>query len=125
MLHEAIAGADTWVLSGSIGEWADSVIPMLDLVVYLEVPTAIRIERLKIREAGMFGDLILPGAPRHRPYLEFLEWAGAYELGTREGRSRPRHEAWLASLPCKVIRLDGTMAILVLVERVIDSLRQI
>jgi len=125
MLHEAVADATAWILSGSIGEWADSLIPMLDLVVYLEVPTAVRIERLKIREAVTFGDRILPGALRHKEYVEFLDWAGAYESGTREGRSRQRHETWLESLPCKVIRLDGTMATPALVERVVDSLGRI
>lgn len=37
----------------------------------------------------------------------FLAWAGQYDAGTLPGRSRARHEAWLASRTCRVLRFDG------------------
>jgi len=39
---------------------------------------------------------------------EFVEWASHYDAGDREGRSLAKHQAWLAALPCPVLRLDGS-----------------
>jgi hypothetical protein len=41
------------------------------------------------------------------PIVAFLEWAGQYDTGGLEMRSRGRHEAWLTALPCTVVRLVG------------------
>jgi hypothetical protein len=50
---------------------------------------------------------------------EFIEWASHYDDGTREGRSLPRHEEWLKTLSCPVLRLDGTLPVRELVDRVL------
>jgi hypothetical protein len=39
---------------------------------------------------------------------EFIEWASQYEDGDLASRSLVKHEAWLAALPCPVLRLDGS-----------------
>ena len=107
-LRRAIAGAPRgWVLSGSIGAWGDELIPLFDLVVFVDTPTELRLQRLARREGERYGDAIGPGGPRRQHYLDFLDWASRYEHGDRGGRSRPLHEAWLAALPCPVLRLDG------------------
>src|SRR3954465_7653628 len=36
-----------WVLSGSVESWGEPVVPLFDLVVFLQVPTAIRLKRLR------------------------------------------------------------------------------
>jgi hypothetical protein len=41
-----------------------------------------------------------------------------YEDGAREGRSLVRQEAWLAGLPCPVLRLDGSRPLSELVVEV-------
>lgn len=41
-----------------------------------------------------------------QPYFE-LSWAAAYEDGGLDIRSRALHESWLATLPCRVVRLEG------------------
>jgi adenylate kinase family enzyme len=98
-----------WVLSGGLDGWGDALIPLFDLVVFLRVPNEIRIARLRDREARHFGaDAVGPDGWRHAETEDFIEWASHYEDGTREGRNLARHEAWLAALPCRVLRLDGT-----------------
>ncbi|HEY4920742.1 MAG TPA: AAA family ATPase [Xanthobacteraceae bacterium] len=98
-----------WVLSGGLDGWGDALIPLFDLVVFLRVPNAVRIARLRDREARHFGaDAIGPDGWRHAETEDFIEWASHYEDGTREGRNLARHEAWLVALPCPVLRLDGT-----------------
>jgi len=108
-----------WVLSGSLDGWGDSVIPLFDLVVFLRVPTAIRVQRLRAREAQRFGpNAVAPGGSLHQQAEEFIEWASHYDDGTREGRNLARHQAWLAALPCRVLRLDGTRPLPDLVKEV-------
>ncbi len=66
-------------------------------------------QRLRAGEAVHFGaDVVAPGGWRHQETEDFIEWASHYEDGSREGRNLVRHEAWLASLPCPVLRLDGS-----------------
>jgi hypothetical protein len=65
-------------------------------------------ERLRQRERARFGDALLPGGAMHRTHREFIDWAAQYEQGTQLGRSRPRHERWLAGIGTPVLRLDST-----------------
>ena len=112
-----------WVLSGSLEGWGDPVVPLLDLVVFLRVPTAVRLARLRAREARHFGaDAVAPGGWRHAETEDFIAWASHYDDGSREGRNLIRHEAWLASLTCPVIRLDGRRPLSDLVGEVVAAL---
>jgi adenylate kinase family enzyme len=108
-----------WVLSGTLDGWAESVSRDAELIVFLEVPTEVRLERLRRREQARFGDALLPGGAMHEHHREFIEWAAQYDDGTLPGRNRPRHELWLAALDKPVLRLDGVRPTEELVEAVI------
>jgi adenylate kinase family enzyme len=97
-----------WILSGTLDRWAEPAIADAELIVFLEVPTDVRLERLRLRERARFGQSLLPGGAMHETHSEFIEWAAQYEDGTLPGRSRPRHERWLAGLGMPVLRLDGS-----------------
>ena len=124
LMREVFLDRSDWVLSGSLDGWGDPIIPLFDFVVFLYVPTAIRLERLRAREARRFGDAVAPGGARHQQAEEFLEWASHYDDGTREGRNLARHQAWLATLPCRVLRLDGVRPLQELAREVYLSIRQ-
>ncbi len=112
-----------WVLSGSLDEWSETLVPLFDLVVFVDTPTEIRLRRLREREARDFSkEAVAPGGWRHQETEEFIEWASHYDDGTREGRNRPRHEAWLKTLPCPVMRVDGAKPTAEMVEGVLVSL---
>ncbi len=100
LMHEMFVDRPDWVLSGSLDDWGGSVLTRFDLVVFLYVPKAVRLHRLQEREAKRG---LASGETE-----DFIEWASHYDDGTREGRSLPRHEAWLKTLACLVLRLDGT-----------------
>jgi adenylate kinase family enzyme len=108
LLRAAFAQAGGWVLSGSVGAWAAPLVPQFDLVIFLWVPTEVRLARLRARERERYGRRIEPGGDRHQAYRAFLEWAATYEAGPLEGRSRSRHEGWLSTLSCPVLRLEGS-----------------
>ena len=125
--RQALLGADLsrrarWVLSGSLTGWGDPFLPQFDVVAFLEVPTEVRLERLARREARRHGaDRIAPGGDLRARHEDFLAWAAAYETGTREGRNRAKHEAWIRTLPPSLpfLRLDGTRPVDDLVDVVL------
>ncbi|MGV7214549.1 hypothetical protein [Bradyrhizobium sp. UFLA05-112] len=114
-----------WVLSGSVTGWGDALIPFFDLVVFVITPREVRLTRLRAREAAHFGaDAVAPDGWRHEETEAFIEWAAHYETGEREGRSLAKHEAWLAGLPCPVLRVDGARPIAELVEQLCSDARR-
>jgi adenylate kinase family enzyme len=120
LLREAMERAERWILSGSLVEWGDPLVPFFDLVVFLYVPTRIRLARLRIREQQRLGPAALePGTDENRRYETFLAWAGGYDDSQFGGRSLAIHESWLACLPCPVLRIEGNHEVSSLVERVL------
>jgi adenylate kinase family enzyme len=119
LMRELFLPRADWILSGSLDGWGDAIIPSFDLVIFLVTPRAIRLQRLRDREAMHFGaDAIAPNRWRYKETAEFIEWASHYEEGDLEGRSMARHETWLVKLPCPVLRLDGSRHLLDLVTKV-------
>ncbi len=117
-LARAMENAGSWVLSGSVLGWGDEHVQRVDAVIYLYVPPEIRIPRLIDREWLRYGDDIASGGRMHDQHCEFLAWARGYEDDAHAGRSRRKHEAWLATLGCLVLRLDGLAPVPALVEDV-------
>jgi adenylate kinase family enzyme len=112
-----------WVLSGSLDDWAGSIVPLFDLVVFLHVRTEVRLNRLRDREARHFGrDAVAPGGWRHEETEAFIEWASHYDDSTRVGRNLARHLAWLATLTCPVLRLHGAQPTADLVAQAVAAL---
>src|SRR5689334_6742909 len=112
LMDEMFLPRADWILSGGLDGWGNAVVGNFDLVIFLTTPRDIRMQRLRAREATHFGaDAVAPGGWRHEETQSFIDWASHYEDGTREGRSLARHEDWLATLPCPVLRLDGTRPI--------------
>ena len=126
LLRQALQESGSWVLSGSLCGWGDSLIPQFELVVFLAVPTAVRLMRLRAREIERYGEqAIAPGGELGKPHLEFLDWAGRYDTGGLEMRSRALHEAWLATLPCAIVRLEGELSLAEQLVRIEASLRPV
>lgn len=107
-----------WVLSGTVTGWGDELAPFFDLVVFAPTPRELRMQRLRAREAAHFGaDAVAPGGWRHEEMESFVDWASHYEAGDRDGRSLAKDEAWLAGLPCPVVRVDSARPIAELVQQ--------
>ncbi len=117
-LARAMENAGSWVLSGSALGWGDEHLRDMDLVIYLYVAPEIRIPRLIARERSRYGKDIAAGGRMRDQHRAFLEWARGYEDNDHAGRSRRKHEAWLATLGCSVLRLDGAAPVATLVEDV-------
>jgi adenylate kinase family enzyme len=96
-LLQAWENASTAVLSGSVMNWGVELEDSFSLIVFLTVAAEIRVKRLRERETRRLG----------HADPAFLAWAAQYDEGPPEGRSRSKHEAWLARRSCAVLRIDG------------------
>jgi adenylate kinase family enzyme len=99
LLWDAYTQVDKTVLSGSVVDWDKNLDASFDLVVFLWIPSDIRLERLRQRELGRYGFI----------NQEFIEWAERYDTGDLTIRSRLRHETWLNTLQCDILRLEGDL----------------
>jgi adenylate kinase family enzyme len=123
LLSQDLQQNDSWVLSGSLCGWGDFTILMFDLVVFLWLPSDVRIKRLKKREIERYGlEIEDPNDPRHQGHKEFLEWAADYDTGGLDMRSKSRHEELITTLPCPVIRIGNNRTIQENLKTVINEI---
>lgn len=107
-----------WILGGSLDSWADFLKHEFDAVVYLWIPKTVRAIRLINREKERYGETL--SQQRH----DFIDWALAYDDSNRQGRNRKRHEQWIPTLPCPVLRIEEAIEVEEKVKMVNEWLQQ-
>jgi adenylate kinase family enzyme len=105
-----------WVFSGSAAGWTTSVEPAYDLVIFLMLDPAVRLERLRRRETERYGARLAVGGDMAEASAKFLDWAAAYDVAGLEQRSRIFHEAWLKRQTAPILRLDAAAPVGQLVD---------
>ncbi|MCE7996763.1 MAG: AAA family ATPase [Roseivirga sp.] len=95
------------VISGSMFSWGEHWKQVFDLVIFLQLDKAVRMERLRLREESRYGQVIYDDPKRNKAYRAFMSWAEQYDDPTFTGRSLRLHEQWLSELTCPILRLDG------------------
>lgn len=105
-LMEAIAQTEHFVMAGSMNSFHEHFDPFFQLVVHLNADTNLRIERIHKRELALLGNRILEGGDMYEKHQQFLEDVAGYDLGIG-GVTLQNHQAWIDTLKCKVIHLDG------------------
>lgn len=109
LMKKDIEKSDNVIISGSLVDWGDELIPLFTFVIRLNTATDIRIERLKRREYEQFGSRIEIGGDMYDNHQEFLAWAADYDFGDINMRSKAKHNEWQKLLQCKQITLDGSI----------------
>ena len=107
MMIRDINDFESVVISGSLVDWGDVLIPKFTLAIRIEIEPTIRIARLVQRERVRYGARIEPGGDLHEQHLEFIEWAKSYDTGGMNMRSKVKHDDWQSLLSCKLLHLDG------------------
>ena len=96
ILGTALAPHDCWILSGSVATWG-----LINLrpthAVFLQIPTAERLDRLKRRQKAQFGSRIDPGGDMEEEHKSFMAWASEYENRSGRGRNLTTDLAFLES----------------------------
>lgn len=93
----------SWVLSGGIVGWLPCPTLNFTCIVFLYVPTAVRVERLIHRERMRFGDRINEGGDMHETHKKFIDWTSRYDTGGIEGKTLEQHEGYLRNQLCPVL----------------------
>jgi adenylate kinase family enzyme len=101
LLLADLAGAANAVVAGSVMKWGVELEDRFDLIVFLYLEAAIRVERLRLRELSRYG----------RVDPEFVAWAAQYDDAPTIGRSLARHRAWLAERKCPIVELSGDLSV--------------
>ncbi|GFZ33181.1 hypothetical protein CSC2_37070 [Clostridium zeae] len=107
MMKKDILRSDKAVISGSLVDWGDELIPYFTLAVRVVTDKNVRIERLMEREKKNFGSRIEIGGDMYKNHVKFIEWAAAYDTGGTDMRSKAEHDQWQRLLKCKQITVNG------------------
>lgn len=107
-MKREIESVDNTVISGSLVDWGDELIPYFTLAIRIVADTELRIERLKIREREEFGNRIDIGGDMYEDHMAFLEYARAYDSGDLSMRSKAKHDEWQKLLQCEILTVDGS-----------------
>ncbi|RAJ24917.1 GNAT family N-acetyltransferase [Pedobacter cryoconitis] len=99
------------VVSGSILNWNAQFVNFFDLVVFLWIPSAIRIPRLIKRETALYGELMETDDYWKKKHAEFIEWASGYDQPGFPSRSFEQHTKWLNKLKTPILRLESDITI--------------
>ena len=104
-------GTDGWVLAGACHQWGRGIVDPADLIVFLTLPTRIRIDRLIARETERFGGRILEGGDMYETHKAFIEWTLQYDDPNFSGRNRNLHEIWLSNQTKPICRIEGNFPV--------------
>lgn len=104
-----------FVFSSVKGDMTHEINAKYDLVVYLDVPKEIRMERIKKRAFDKFGDRVLIGGDMYEQEEAFFKMASKREPSAIE--------AWLNTISCKVLCLDGTKDINDNVKMILEEIK--
>jgi adenylate kinase family enzyme len=125
LLSTALTQDLNWILSGALCGWGDVFIPQFEAVIYLWLPTEIRLERIRQRETLRYGaERIQGGGDLHTVFEKFCTWAAAYdEAEATHLRSKASEMKWLEQVTCPVMLIEEELPVTSLVEKCTDFLR--
>jgi adenylate kinase family enzyme len=115
-----------WILGGSIIHWGDNVFPPFDLIVFLYLPTHIRIERLKRRELERYGEVIYTNSSRKDQFEKFINWAADYDSNSGiANRTLAAHEKWLDTINTPIMRLTEDLTTQERIQLTIEKINEL
>ncbi len=103
LLTEKISTCDAFVFSAVNGDFGEALNVRYACVVYLHAPNEVRLTRVKQRAIERFGDRILPGGDMYEQEQAFFEFVAT--------RTMDATDAWLKTLSCPIIDMDGARPI--------------
>ncbi|MEX0340847.1 MAG: adenylate kinase [Arenibacterium sp.] len=121
---EAALGSKGWVLSGACDSWAGHMLQQADLLVFLFLPSDLRVARLIARETQEFGARIEEGGDMHGIHTGFLEWAKGYDDPAFQGRSLAAHETWMATQSIPICRIEQDQPVSASLDQVLLALQK-
>jgi adenylate kinase family enzyme len=122
-LKTTLAHFDGWVLSGSVGSWADFLKNLVTATVLLDTPLKIRRERIVSRDIFRFGPNEKADDQRLEKLAKLLALTEFYEVGDiEERRSRTKHLRWMHDAKAKSIIVKGDRPVFPIVYEILAEL---
>lgn len=92
-----------FVFSSVGGDMGAEVNAKYDLILYIQAPLDIRLERVKRRAFEQFGDRVSQGGDMYEQEQSFFDFVAA--------RTPDRIDAWIKTMECPVLCVDGCKSI--------------
>lgn len=119
LVERDVGPVESWVVTGGVGAWRPS--PPFTAVVFLYLPPAVRLERVRKREQARYGARIEAGGDMVSAHEEFMAWAAGYDDSSAKGSNTLAiHEDILRRAACPVFRLVGPVDQEEAVRRVLE-----
>ena len=103
LLAETVKEHPDFVFAAVKGDYGSAIQRMYNYVVLIEAPKSVRMQRVRNRSFGKFGNRMLEGGDLFSQEEAFFQMV--------EAREDEFVENWLEMLNCPVIRVDGTRPI--------------
>ena len=116
LLLEEVRQHPDFVFASVKGDYGQAILPMYTHAVLIEVPKAIRMQRIRDRSFGKFGARMLPGGDLHASEEDFFRMVDA--------RPEDFAESWVQSLACPILRINGTKPIAENVKLILSSIQK-
>lgn len=117
LLMQEVKACENFVLVAVKGNYGQELLPFIQLVVVIEVPKEVRLQRVKSRSFQKFGSRMLPGGDLYQKEQDFFEMAAS--------RPETYTEEWVRTLNCPVIRVDGAKTIRENTEFIAEQLKML
>ena len=105
-LQAAIAPYEHFVMAGSMSSFHQAFDDCFSMMVFLYVDPDIRVKRANERAIQRFGERVLEGGDMYESNQDFLRKIRRYESDGSPNLTEQK--AWMESLSCKKLELDGT-----------------
>lgn len=114
LLLREIAAHPDFVFASVKGDYSAQVLAHIHAAVLVDVPMAIRMQRVKNRSFEKFGARMLPGGDLYEQEERFFALV--------QSRAEDSVETWARTLTCPIIRVDGTRSVEESVRAVLEQL---
>ena len=114
LLEEKIDGNNRFVFAAVKGDYGGKLAASLDCIVLIEAPKQVRSQRVRDRSFSRFGKRMLPGGDL---YEKEEAW-----FSLTDSRPEDYTTAWLETVNCPVIRVDGTRPVQQNVDDLVPAL---
>ena len=102
------------VLAAVKADYSREIGALLTCAVYIDVPKDIRMQRIRQRSYGKFGDRMLPGGDLYEREQRFFDMV--------QNRTVEPILQWLSSMEIPVIRIDGLLPVEENLQRILEQL---
>ncbi len=117
ILLSKVRNHENFVFAAAQGNFGDAITPFYSIVVLMEAPIEIRMQRVRLRSFQKMGIRMLPGGDLHDQEEAFFQ-----KVFSRQEADMVR---WLKSLSCPIIRIDGTRPVEENLTYVIDRIEKL